>query len=61
MNHKMSLVQRCLLFNFGGSRFFARHAKGSFGREQRLAANASLPRHKELLQEGYYNEEKNAA
>lgn len=39
-------------------RTFARFAKGSFGRENTLAANASLPRHKDLFQEGYYNEDK---
>ena len=33
------------------------HPKGTFGREQTLAANSGFPKHKELFTEGYYDGE----
>jgi len=38
--------------------FASKGAKGSLGKQQSLGANFSFPRHKELFNEGYYDEEK---
>jgi len=36
--------------------FASRYPKGSFGKEDTLGANSGFPRHRELFNEGYYND-----
>ena len=39
----------------------AKHPKGSIGKEESIGNNFSFPRHKELFNEGYYDEDPNTS
>ena len=53
---RKSILQKGILQS--SQRSFARRlAKGTFGKEDNLSNKFEFPKHKELFQEGYYNEE----